>query len=104
MSDNSGTHTTNLLKDKIGTVVFLTVKGADGIDKYAYMSVRLDKLEGLVTAYKSGKPFDPSKFGLILETGDGMPTKEVQERMTEEYGFDHVNAPVLSMDADATAE
>lgn len=72
------------------TVCVLLVRGEnpDGGSIYAYVAVRADRLEEFMQAQTSGL-FYPEDFGVIIESGEGEPSAEVQKRMEEEYGFNH---------------
>lgn len=86
------------------TVCILLLRGQDpdGGAIYAYVGVRADMLEEFMKAQASGM-FYPEDYGVIIESGEGEPTDEVKQRMTDEYGFNHemmVNLP----DSDAAAQ
>lgn len=72
------------------TVCILLIRGEnpEGGKMYAYVAVRADKLESFMEAQKSGT-FFPEDYGMILESGEGEPSAEVKQRMTQEYGFNH---------------
>lgn len=72
------------------TVCILLVRGEspDGESIYAYVAVRADKLEEFMAAQESGM-FYPEDHGVIIESGEGEPSAEVQKKMEEEYGFNH---------------
>ncbi|MBY0355384.1 MAG: hypothetical protein K2Q12_06590 [Rickettsiales bacterium] len=72
------------------TVCVLLVRGEnpDGTPIFAYVAVRADKLEEFMTAQKTGL-FYPEDYGIIIESGEGLPSDEVRERMEREYGFNH---------------
>ena len=72
------------------TVCILLVRGEspDGEGIYAYVAVRADKLEEFMAAQESGM-FYPEDHGVIIESGEGEPSAEVQKKMEDEYGFNH---------------
>ncbi len=72
------------------TVCILLVRGEspDGNGIYAYVAVRADKLEDFMAAQESGM-FYPEDHGVIIESGEGEPSAEVQKKMEDEYGFNH---------------
>jgi len=72
------------------TVCILLIRGEnpEGGKMYAYVAVRADKLESFMEAQKSGT-FFPEDYGMILESGEGEPSDDVKQRMTQEYGFNH---------------
>jgi hypothetical protein len=86
------------------TVCILLLRGQDpdGTQIYAYVGVRADMLEEFMKAQATGM-FYPEDYGVIIESGEGEPSDEVKQRMTEEYGFNHemmVNLP----DSDSAAQ
>jgi hypothetical protein len=72
------------------TVCVLLIRGENPAGKkmYAYVAIRADKLEAFMAAQKQGT-FYPEDYGIILESGEGDPSPEVQQKMTKEYGFNH---------------
>lgn len=72
------------------TVCILLVRGEspDGSGIYAYVAVRADKLEEFMAAQESGM-FYPEDHGVIIESGEGEPSAEIQKKMEDEYGFNH---------------
>ncbi len=72
------------------TVCVLLVRGEDpdGTPIFAYVGVRADKLKPFMEAQGSGL-FYPEEFGVIIESGHGEPSAEVQKRMEVDYGFNH---------------
>ena len=71
-------------------VCILLVRGQDpeGEQLFAYVAVRADKLEAFMEAQQAGT-FYPEDFGILVESGKGLPSAEVQEKMEREYGFNH---------------
>jgi hypothetical protein len=63
------------------TVCILLVRGEspDGKKIFAYLGIRADKLG----------TFFPEDYGVVIETGEGEPSEEVKQKMTQEYGFNH---------------
>lgn len=72
------------------TVCVLLVRGEnpDGESIYAYVAVRVDKLEEFMAAQASGA-FHPEDYGVIIEAGEGEPSLAVRRKMETEYGFNH---------------
>lgn len=72
------------------TVCVLLVRGESPDDKkiYAYLAIRADKLEAFMEAQKQGT-FYPEDYGIVLESGEGEPSDEIKQKMTQEYGFNH---------------
>jgi hypothetical protein len=72
------------------TVCILLVRGEspDGKKIFAYLGIRADKLEAFMEAQKLGT-FFPEDYGVVIETGEGEPSEEVKQKMTQEYGFNH---------------
>lgn len=72
------------------TVCVLLVRGEDPEGKpiYAYVGVRADKLKSFMEAQTQGT-FYPEEHGIVIESGEGLPTPEVRERMERDYGFNH---------------
>lgn len=85
---NKLTKSEQMLAEK--TVCILLVRGEnpDGKPIFAYVAVRADKLEDFMEAQKSGM-FYPEDYGVIIESGEGNPSKETMEKMETEYGFNH---------------
>lgn len=76
--------------DPTQTVVVLLVRGVntEGNAIFAYVAIRLDKLEDFTEAQKTDTYY-PEDYGVVIETGEGEPSEEVKQRMTREYGFNH---------------
>lgn len=72
------------------TVCILLVRGEnpDGEAMFAYVAIRVDKLQEFMEAQKSGV-FYPEDYGVIIESGEGEPTEEIRKKMEDEYGFNH---------------
>jgi len=72
------------------TVCVLLVRGEspDGAKIFAYVAIRADKLEAFMEAQKTGT-FYPEDYGIVLESGEGEPSDEIKQKMTQEYGFNH---------------
>lgn len=72
------------------TVCILLVRGESptGSKIYAYLGIRADKLESFMEAQKTGT-FYPEDYGIVIESGEGEPSEEVRQKMTQEYGFNH---------------
>ena len=72
------------------TVCILLVRGEspDGQKIYAYLAIRADKLQSFMEAQQSGT-FYPEDYGMVIEFGEGEPSDEVRQKMTNEYGFNH---------------
>jgi hypothetical protein len=73
------------------TVVILLVRGeapTTGAPIFAYVAVRADRAPAFMEA-QSSEVFHPEDFGVIIESGEGEPSAEIQEMMEREYGFDH---------------
>lgn len=91
---HDGGHVSELSRsDKIlaeKTVCVLLVRGEDpdGNPIYAYVGVRADKLKEFMEAQGKGL-FYPEEHGVIIESGEGVPSDEVRARMEREYGFNH---------------
>jgi hypothetical protein len=82
------TKTEQIIAEK--TVCVLLVRGENPDSKkiYAYVAIRADKLEAFMEAQKQGT-FYPEDYGIIIESGEGEPSEEVKQKMTQEYGFNH---------------
>lgn len=72
------------------TVCVLLVRGEDpqGQPIFAYVGVRADKLKAFMEAQNKGT-FYPEEYGVIIESGTGLPSEEIRTRMEREYGFNH---------------
>lgn len=72
------------------TVCVLLVRGEDtqGRSIYAYVGVRADKLKEFMEAQEKGL-FYPEEHGVVIESGEGLPSAEVKARMERDYGFNH---------------
>ena len=56
---------------------------------FAYIYIRLDKLIEIKKVVRTGRDFNLSKYGEILEWGYGTPSSEIMKKMHDKYGFDH---------------
>lgn len=72
------------------TVCVLLVRGEDpdGNPIFAYVGVRADKLQSFMEAQSQGM-FYPEEHGVVIESGQGLPSAEIRARMEKEYGFNH---------------
>ncbi len=77
-----------ILAEKTVCVLLVRGESPDGNPIYAYVAVRLDKLELFMQAQQSGT-FYPEDHGVIIESGEGEPSPEIREKMEREYGFNH---------------
>lgn len=79
--------------------IFVTLINAEnkkGEDIYFYVAVPGNNALKLQEAMKRGS-FDVSKFGTILASGIGKPTKEVVETIEKKFGCKHDNAPEINL-------
>lgn len=75
------------------TVAILLVRGEDkddGLPLFAYVAVRVDRIEEFMEA-QSSDLFYPEDYGVIIESGKGKPSQEIRKKMEDDYGFDHTN-------------
>ena len=72
------------------TVLILLTRGEnlEGKPIYAYVAVESSKIVDFMKAQDEGT-FYPEDYGIIIEEGEGEPTKEVREMMERDYGFNH---------------
>lgn len=87
--------TEQMMAENALAVILLRGTSPDDQPIFAYVGVRVDKLDAFMEAQKLGN-FDPEEYGTIIEAGLGEPTDEIRKKMEEEYGFNHekmVNLP-----------
>jgi hypothetical protein len=91
------TRSEQLIAEK--TVCVLLMRGTNpaGERIYAYVAVRADRLQEFMVA-KAQSSFVLEDYGLVVETGMGEPSSEVQEKMQREYGFNHEQMVFLGED------
>jgi hypothetical protein len=82
------TRTEQIVAEKTVCVLLVRGESPEGTKIYAYLAIRADKLEAFMETQKQGT-FYPEDFGIVLETGEGEPSDEVKQKMTQEYGFNH---------------
>jgi hypothetical protein len=72
------------------TVCILLMRGTNpaGERLYAYVAVRADRLQDFMAA-QTQPSFVLEEYGVVLESGLGEPSLEVQEKMQKDYGFNH---------------
>ena len=70
-------------------IYFLLCEDEDGEEGYCYLEVKGREVEDFENAQESEAFVDFENFGKIIEEGSGLPSKEVQQRIEEEYGFSH---------------
>lgn len=83
-----------LLASKAIFVTLINAVNKKGQDIYFYVAVAGDKILELQKAMRNGS-FDVSKFGDIIASGLGDPTKEVMETIETKFGCKHDNAPEI---------
>jgi hypothetical protein len=77
-----------IIAEKSICVLLVRGQNPEGASIYAYVAVRADNLEAFMEAQQAGTLY-PEDFGIVVETGEGLPSSEVQEKMQREYGFNH---------------
>lgn len=77
-----------ILAEKTVCVLLVRGESPEGAGIFAYVAVRVDRLEEFMAAQQSGM-FYPEDFGVVIESGAGDPGAEVRERMERDYGFNH---------------
>lgn len=82
------TKTEQIVAEKTVCVLLVRGESPDGKKIYAYLAIRADRLEAFMEAQKQGT-FFPEDYGIVLEAGEGEPTDEIKQKMTQEYGFNH---------------
>lgn len=95
------TRSERILAEK--TVCILLVRGIDPDGKpiFAYVAIRADRLQDFMAAQESGM-FYPEEYGTIIEAGEGEPSEEIQQRMRDEFGFNHDSMLELAGSEDET--
>jgi hypothetical protein len=73
------------LKEEI--VMLLQGKNTDGKRTFAYIKLSVFKLGVLKNAIIQKQDFQPSDFGKVLVSGEGEPSQEIRELMTQQYGL-----------------
>ena len=86
MSDLS--RSDKILAEKTVCVLLVRGEDPDGKPIYAYVGVRADKLQSFMEAQQHGM-FYPEEYGVVIESGEGVPSPEVRARMERDYGFNH---------------
>ena len=86
MSGRAYGHADLLLAANARLVILLRGVGTDGVARFAFLSVRGDKIPRLREAMNRAE-FNPADYGDILLEGPGEPTDAEYARMAEEYGF-----------------
>ena len=82
------TRSERILAEKTVCVLLVRGEAPDGTTIYAYIGVRADRLQEFMEAQKHGT-FYPEEYGVVIESGTGVPSPEMQARMERDYGFDH---------------
>jgi hypothetical protein len=95
------TRSEQLLAEK--TVCILLVNGVsgEGVPVYAYVAVGADQLQAFMEAQRADD-FILESHAVVIASGMGTPTKEVQEMMQTEYGFNHEQKIMLSASPEET--
>ncbi len=81
-------HSEQMLAEKTVCILLVCGEVEDGTSIYAYTAVRADKLEEFMIAQQTDS-FYPEDYGVIIETGAGYPSEQVQKKMETDYGFNH---------------
>ena len=73
------------LKEEI--VMLLQGKNTDGKRTFTYLKLSVFKLGVLKNAIVQKQDFQPSDFGKVIVSGEGYPSPEIRELMTQKYGL-----------------
>lgn len=82
-------HTADMLKDKLFAILLMYGRDKAGSQKYYYLSVRTDRINDMMKTQRDKGWFEPTEFGRILHSGDGIPDDAVMKMIEAKYGFDH---------------
>lgn len=91
----SQSHIERLIREKVYAVCLVQGATTEGRDAFAYVAVPMSEMESFALAQQQ-YGFVPSEHGQVLISGFGVPTEEVQQKMTNEYGFNHEDAIIFS--------
>lgn len=59
-----------------------------GKEEYVFVLIAVDKLPQLEQVTKSNKPYELAEYGIIIESGTGVPPQALIDRMKLEYNFE----------------
>ena len=67
-------------------ILLVTGEDREGNAMFAYVLVPADKVQAFLNAQELGH-FDPADFGVILASGSGNPSQELQKALAQQYGL-----------------
>jgi hypothetical protein len=73
--------------DDVEVVILLQGNNMLGDPVYSYLKLLGASLRSMFTAMAAGQNIKPTDYGEILETGQGLPSAEVRERMKQQYNM-----------------
>lgn len=80
-----------LLREKV--VILLQGKNLQGNEIYSYVKLPIWKLQELRTVMRRKGDFAPSEYGVVIESGKGVPDAELRERMRREHNLIDIPMP-----------
>ena len=95
------TRSEQLLAEKTVCMLLMNGVSGEGVPIYAYVAVRADQLQAFMVAQRASD-FILESHAVIIASGMGTPTPEIQDMMQMEYGFNHDQKIMLSVDAPST--
>lgn len=91
-----GINLETLKPEQVTAVVLYRGLSREHQSMYAYLAVRMDRMEAFKQDVGAEKPMDLRDYGEVLASGLGSPPPEVMRRMAQEYGFDHGRMMIFS--------
>jgi hypothetical protein len=94
------------LFDKFFIILYVESHNIAGELVYAYVNVRLDRLEQLLQTGKQGRGFNLADYATLIISGYGTPSAEVRTKLHQDYlfGEDRLNVRIFPPLNDLTQE
>jgi hypothetical protein len=73
--------------DKAFSIVRIFSHNAEGDPVYAYVNVRGDRIENLLSKGSQDEPFNIAQYATMVQHGDGFPPPEIEEKLFNDYLF-----------------
>jgi len=92
------------IRDKVFAIAYLESTNESGDPVFAYVNVRIDRLDTLLDTGSTDTPFNLSNYATIVEPGEGSASEEIREKLRRDYlyGEDCLNVRIFPPLSDVT--
>lgn len=78
---------------KVADMLLILFSDDDGVQRYAYVLVRPERMDAFRKVMASGAPFHLEYYCTVLEHGEGTPNEDTKKWMYDVFGFDKEPTP-----------